>query len=237
MRILLSIISLLFLSSAAHAEQGRLTVLELFTSQGCSSCPPADDLLRELAEDESLLALSLHVDYWDYLGWKDPFSSAENTHRQRNYAPLIVDRGIYTPQLVVDGKFGVIGSQRSQVKSMIRAARNYPLHVPMQITPKQTTLTVSLTPPKDTESLPASATLYALHYARHNTTKVTRGENNGRKMTNINSVTSISTIGTWNKSAAQFNVPRPAADEGIAVLLHSDTQGRIIGAARYEEKL
>ena len=100
-------------------------VLELFTSQGCSSCPPADTLLSELAEQPDVLALSFHVDYWDYLGWKDAWSSPEWSARQRSYAQALGDGGrVYTPQLVVNGRAGVLGSSRSQAERAIAAARS-----------------------------------------------------------------------------------------------------------------
>ena len=98
-------------------------VLELFTSQGCSSCPPADALLIELAKSDDVLALSFHVDYWNQLGWKDPWSAAEWTARQRRYAAVLGERRVYTPQLVVNGSTGFVGSSRTQATSAIESAR------------------------------------------------------------------------------------------------------------------
>ena len=109
--------------AAAQASQ-KTVVLELFTSQGCSSCPPADALLHRLsAEDPTLLPLSFHVHYWDSLGWKDPFSSTQNTDRQNAYAQNFGDSQVYTPELVVDGMSGVVGSQETKVRNAIALAK------------------------------------------------------------------------------------------------------------------
>src|SRR5271168_3575426 len=111
-------------SGTAHAASDTPIVLELFTSQGCSSCPPADALLKKLsAENNQLLPLSFHVDYWNYLGWKDPYSSQANTDRQRGYASSL-DGQVYTPELVVNGATGVVGSDEGRVRNAITAAQH-----------------------------------------------------------------------------------------------------------------
>src|ERR1700746_3918568 len=107
------------------AAGGRPIVVELFTSEGCSSCPPADALLAELAGRPDLLALSFHVDYWDGLGWKDPFSSPDATRRQRGYADLLGLATVYTPQMVVDGRWQAVGSDRSEVEQALGSARRH----------------------------------------------------------------------------------------------------------------
>src|SRR5436190_20900837 len=127
--------ALLFLSLGAatpHAGE-RPTVVELFTSQGCSSCPPADALLAQLAGRPDLLALSFHVDYWDRLGWKDPFSSAAATQRQHRYAELLGLATVYTPQMVVDGKWQAVGSDRSDVEQALSSARRSRGGVPVAL--------------------------------------------------------------------------------------------------------
>ena len=114
---------LVILGPAAGAAEDKLTVVELFTSQGCSSCPPADAILGELSDRGDILALSLHVEYWDYLGWTDPFASAEHTRRQREYARRFGLRYLYTPQMVIQGSLQVTGSDRARVLAGIEESR------------------------------------------------------------------------------------------------------------------
>src|SRR5258706_463821 len=122
-------------ASAADAV-ARPVVVELFTSQGCSSCPPADALLKQLADDPSILALSFHVHYWDYLGWQDPFASQENTGRQRAYAALHQHHSIFTPEMVIDGSLSVVGSNRRQVEQALAEMRKDMQTVPVSVAPQ-----------------------------------------------------------------------------------------------------
>src|SRR5215831_2849177 len=117
---------------SAHAGE-RPIVVELFTSEGCSSCPPADKLLAELASRPDVLALSFHVDYWNGLGWKDPYSSHEATERQNHYATLLDLGTVYTPQIVVDGKWQAIGSDRADVEHALGLARRDRQEVPVTL--------------------------------------------------------------------------------------------------------
>ena len=110
------------LASAARAAPGSV-VIELFTSQGCSSCPPADQLLAELAQRSDIIALGFHIDYWDGLGWKDPLSTLEGTARQQTYARLLGSGQVYTPQLIVEGTREMVGSRREEVLAALRGAR------------------------------------------------------------------------------------------------------------------
>ncbi|MBT5374998.1 MAG: DUF1223 domain-containing protein, partial [Rhodospirillaceae bacterium] len=106
---------LFFPTASVRAESPAPVVVELFTSQGCSSCPPADAFLNDLSRRDDVIALSLHVDYWDYIGWEDPFATPESTNRQRRYAPVLAARSIYTPQMVIDGAAHEVGSKRKAI--------------------------------------------------------------------------------------------------------------------------
>src|SRR5689334_7353524 len=123
MRNLMIAVALLIGMSTAHAEDRRPVVVELFTSQGCNSCPPADAFLGELAARPDVLALSLHVDYWDYIGWKDPFAQRAYTERQRSYSRALNQRFVYTPQMVIDGTLQGVGSETATINKLIEKAR------------------------------------------------------------------------------------------------------------------
>jgi len=201
-------------------------VVELFTSQGCNSCPPADALLDELTAREDVIALSFHVDYWDYIGWSDPFADPAYTQRQRNYRPHLGNRFIYTPQMVIDGQIDVVGSRRSQVSRAIDQAKDHEK------------LAVSLS---STEiSLPAGeapsgrATVWLAFIDQRHETEVAAGENGGRKLVNANVVRKLSAVGTWNGEALSIPLPAGEAEAGrygCAVLVQDDSSGRILGAA------
>src|SRR6516225_8160911 len=132
----------------AHAGE-RPMVVELFTSEGCSSCPPADALLAELASRPDVLALSFHVDYWDRLGWKDPFSSHEATQRQDRYASLLDLATVYTPQIVVDGTWQAVGSDRADVEHALDLARRDRQQVPITLALAQGQAQINLGPGSD----------------------------------------------------------------------------------------
>lgn len=212
-------------SSLAMASSARPVVVELFTSQGCSSCPPADALLRELVRDDpSVLALSFHVDYWDRLGWKDPYSSAQNTARQHRYAQWLGRNNVFTPQLVVDGAASMNRADRAAVTKAIAAAR-----------PQATQLTV-MGRREGTQALfsvsggEEAASVIAVHYWPHATSKVSAGENSGRTLQHANSVTKLEMLGPWQREAREYRVS-VAADQGVALLLQRDRDGHVLGAA------
>lgn len=219
-------------SAPPSAADGKpLTVVELFTSQGCSSCPPADALLAELVKRDDVLALSLHVDYWDYIGWKDPFSDAAYTRRQNTYAERFHLRYVYTPQMVVQGSEQIVGSDRDGVSKMI-ARHAGPPQVALSLTASADGgLAVRL--PKTLLTSPA--TVWIATFDAEHTTEVERGENAGRRLVNANVVRGIATVGTWNGQARTLTIPRSqiagAGREG-AVVVQSADAGPILGAAR-----
>ena len=169
--LLLAAICLALVILPATAEE-RPMLVELFTSEGCSSCPPADALLSELAAHPEVLALSLHVDYWDRLGWKDPFSSPAATQRQQRYADLLGLATVYTPQIVVDGKWQAVGSDRVEVEQALGSARRDRRQVPVMLTLDYGNVKIALGPGDD--AVPAAVIL--IGFDRRHVTPVARGE-------------------------------------------------------------
>ena len=216
----------------ALAADDALKVVELYTSQGCSSCPPADALLAELADHDGVLALSFHVDYWDYIGWKDPFASPLHTQRQRVYSQVFGKRYVYTPQMVVNGAFEMTGSDRARVLQRIAAAQP-PDRVRLAMRDDGAgKVTVSV--PRSAEADPA--TVWLVVYDNEHVTAIKRGENRGRTLRYRNVVRGLQRIGMWHGQALELPVMisemSPDGGDGCAVLLQSQRTGRILAAAR-----
>ncbi len=210
----------LTLSAGPAGADPRPVVVELFTSQGCSSCPPADALLAELARRDGVLPLGFHVNYWDRLGWKDPLSSQNSTDRQKAYAKHFTGGQIYTPQIVVEGMREMIGSDREKVLSALREAR------PVATAPvafAEDRRSVAIGPGK------GGGTVVLVRFVRHRTTEVGAGENAGRVLRDANGVRALTTLGAWDGSARIFPVEPPGAGEGIAVLVQA-SDGQMLGA-------
>jgi hypothetical protein len=228
---------------AADAERpavrpaDRPIVVELFTSQGCSSCPPADALLGELARRRDVLPLGFHVDYWDRLGWKDPYASAAATQRQRGYARLLDTATVYTPQMVIDGRIDVVGSYRDQVLAAIDRARAAAATVPIACTAGPDGAQVRVAG-SGTESATGSAigggraTLWLVGFDRHHETVVGAGENGGRTLAEWQIVRGIESLGAWTGAPLETTVPAAAlARYERAALVLQAADGRILGAA------
>jgi len=221
-------------TSAVRAEARG--VLELFTSQGCSSCPPADKLMGELAKDPSLVAFSLNVDYWDSLGWKDTLADPRNAERQRAYALLRGDRGVYTPQMVVNGTAHVVGSDKAAIERALASSRDG-LPLPVKLAVNGGKLSVDL--PAGTGA--GEVWVYAV--AKDVPVAVARGENRGRTITYHNVARSWRKLGDWNGKAAQFNVAvNDLAQSGAAtaaVIVQGGTAARpgaMLGAATRSQR-
>ena len=219
------------IARAADAEPSRppLAVVELFTSQGCSSCPPADALIGELARREDVLALSEHVDYWDYLGWKDPFASPAHTARQREYARALGLKYVYTPQIVVQGQAQVAGNERDAVLRAIAAQERTQPSVRVSWADADQ-LVVGVDSPAST----ATADVWLVLYDRSHTTRIERGENSGRALANYNVVRSFRRIARWQGEPVQVVVDLRGEDwtaRGCAVILQSESTGPIVDAA------
>jgi hypothetical protein len=219
----------LLLAGAPAGAAERPVLVELFTSQGCSSCPPADALLGELARRDDVLALGFHVDYWDRLGWKDPYASAQATGRQRHYARLLDSATIYTPQMVVDGRTDVVGSERDAVLQAIATAQKAAIAVPVELAAQPDGLKVSIAAE---EAGPRRATLWLVGFDRHHVTAVGAGENGGRTLAEWNIVRGLEPLGEWQGAAFETTIPaaKLAGYERVAVLLQ-ESGGRILGAA------
>ncbi|MAF96982.1 MAG: DUF1223 domain-containing protein [Rhodospirillaceae bacterium] len=220
-------------TNAAAAEK-PLTVVELYTSQGCSSCPPADAFLGELAKRDDLLALSIHVDYWDYIGWKDRFALPENTKRQRAYASKLGMRYVYTPQMVVQGAAHSTGSDRDKILALIAKARKSK-RVAVRISRAEDGIRVTV-PGAGTADTTDEAALWLAVFDSKHETAIKRGENGGRTLSYYNVVRGIKRIGTWSEKP--LDIPIRNADmstdgrDGCAVILQSVSTGRILGAAK-----
>jgi hypothetical protein len=203
----------------------RPIMVELFTSEGCSSCPPADKLLAELANRPDVVALSFHVDYWDRLGWKDPYSSHEATERQNRYAMLLDLTSVYTPQIIVDGKWQAVGSDRADVEHALDLARRSRKEIPVTLALDHGRAQVQLSA-ADT----ASAKLLLIGFDRRHVSAVKRGENGGRTLTHVDVVRGIEEVARLTGNPDEIEVPiRWQCDRIAAVVQAAD--GRILGVA------
>ncbi|HTN62394.1 MAG TPA: DUF1223 domain-containing protein [Devosia sp.] len=230
--------AVLVLAAPAGAETLRAhpkAVVELFTSQGCAQCPPADALLSSLAGDDTIIALAYHVDYWDYVGWPDTFGNADNSNLQRSYAKGWNSSRIYTPQMVINGTKDVIGSRRNEVQSALNAAV---LSLPVELTTTSRMLKISV-PPRAGDR---DAVVWLVTYRDRAEVDIDSGENAGKSMVYTQVVTKRQLLGMWEATTgAQLKLPLDEVlDEnstGVAVLVQQDDNGlpgRIIGAAALE---
>jgi hypothetical protein len=217
-------IGILMPALAAAQPAARPVVGELFTSEGCSSCPPADAKVAELARTRpDLLLLTFHVTYWNNLGWHDPYSFEAATQRQQRYVALGVSPEVYTPALVVDGKLDAVGSDGPAVDHTLRqAALSEETAAPIEVQRSAAGLTVSV------GAGSGAGTLLLVGYDRLHQTAVGRGENGGRTLTEANIVRSMSVLGAWSGKPVRLQVPNPAGQE-VAVLLQRN-DGHIVGA-------
>lgn len=205
-------------------------VVELYTSQGCNSCPPADAFLQSLAQRRDVIALSFHVTYWDYIGWRDTLGSKANDQRQRLYKRWLGTKRVYTPQMIVNGQLQGVGSDRPAINGLIDEAKRTSQPV-IDIRLRQTDMGVQVTIP----ALPAyqgRATVQAIWFDPHNKVPVARGENAGKVLSYANSVRGTSTIGRYQGQAVQLLIPPMSEMRHCAVLVQDDKTGRIIGAAK-----
>ena len=216
------------------------SVLELFTSQGCSSCPPADVLLAQLGKNPDIVTLSYSVDYWNYLGWHDTLSSAANSERQRDYARTRGDGKVYTPQIVVDGLTHVNGANEAAIEMAMRnaAERLEQVKVPVHIQAEGDTLVIGVGAAPSTSDKRA-ATVWLAVAKKDVTVPVTRGENRGRTLSYHHPVRELTPVGMWNGEAMTIRLPlkelKTRGGDSLIALLQVENAGPILGAAEHDQ--
>jgi hypothetical protein len=227
------LIGTLLAGTTAVTAQPRPAVIELYTSEGCSSCPPAEAYLGELAQRGDVLALSFHVDYWDNLGWRDRFALPAAVDRQRAYANALRLSSVYTPQAVLDGTQNFVGSDRSGIDRALaspRADAAQRTAVGIELGTLAGDVRIGLAPQAGVT--PSEILLIA--YQRTAQTPVGRGENSGRTIREFNIVRDLHSLGRWSGEARQFHVRSDSLPPGttdVAVIVQTQGQSAIIGAA------
>ncbi len=218
-------------NSAAIAQSQPVVVVELYTSQGCSSCPPADAFMAELVRDPDVIALALHVDYWDYIGWKDIFAQGRFTDRQKAYATAIGSRTIYTPQMIINGVERVEGNNPEAVKMAVALHLVQPADVTLQLQRTGDTLTIGANAASGDS---AALDVHLVRYLPEQTVEITRGENAGQTITYHNVVTDWQALGQWTPTAPLALDATVSGDEPVIVILQKAGHDAIIAAARLD---
>lgn len=227
-------LALSFPTAAGEVRVRPSAVLELFTSQGCPSCPAADALLQELGEDPGIIALAYHIDYWDYIGWPDTFGAAANSDRQRDYAQSWGSSRIFTPQMIVNGAEGVVGSRRDEVSTAVDGAA---LQLPVTLRTDDDMLEVTIAGKAGLEQ----AVVWLVTFLDRAEVTIERGENQGKKLAYTHIVTGRQALGLWEPgSGANLKLPLSEvlgeAANGAAILVQQERgglPGPILGAASF----
>lgn len=221
--------ALVFTSGAALADSRGPVVVELFTSQGCSSCPPADDFLRLLAPREDVIALGFHVDYWDYLGWRDKFAQPDYTARQKSYAKFAGRRSVYTPQMVIGGAEDVVGNHPMDVTDLIAVHRDRPQRVSLSLSRSAggVQIEAQLIKPVDGPLM-----IQLIRYVPEAQVNILRGENAGQRMSYANIVTEWRVLTKWSGREPIKLRAKVKGDAPIVVLVQHAGLGPIEAAAR-----
>ena len=225
--------ALLFTGSAHAAEDRVPIVVELFTSQGCSSCPQADAFVGELQSRHDVIAMSFNIDYWDYIGWRDTLASHENTLRQQAYSKVLAAHQVYTPQMVIDGDEDVAGNQRDKALQIIEKCKHEDLEarVPVVLKLAGDEIDVVIGGGAHRE-----ATVWMAHTLSERSVDIGRGENRGRVLTYHNVVRSFAAVGKWSGDALVLRLPakgQPGENsDGIVVWVQAGEMGQILGAAQ-----
>ncbi|HWZ36831.1 MAG TPA: DUF1223 domain-containing protein [Bradyrhizobium sp.] len=221
----------------AHADPRA--VVELFTSQGCSSCPPADKIIGELAKDPSIIAMSMPIDYWDYLGWKDTLADSRFSARQKAYSRMRGDRDVYTPQAVINGSLHVIGSDRESIENAIHATREEGgvMSIPVTMTQSGKQLTVSVAA-SSKAPVAQHGEVWICSISKAVPISIGRGENRGQEITYHNVVRNLVKLGDWSGNSGSWTVPletvaHDGVDAAVAIVQDGsrDKPGPMLGAA------
>jgi hypothetical protein len=222
----------------AHADPRA--VVELFTSQGCSSCPPADKIIGQLAKDPSVIAMSMPIDYWDYLGWKDTLADSRFSARQKAYSRMRGDRDVYTPQAVINGSLHVVGSDLTSIENAIgvTSKENGVMSVPVTMMQAGKQITVSVAASSNKSPVAMHGEVWICSVSRAVPISISRGENRGKDLTYYNVVRNLVKLGDWNGNPGSWSVPldnveREGVDAAVAYVQDGsrDKPGPMLGAA------
>ncbi len=229
MRIFMTALALIgVLGGTGAVAQDNKVVVELYTSQGCSSCPPADALLAQMVDRNDVIALALHVDYWDYLGWKDSFGSAAFTARQHGYAQAAHAETVYTPQMVIGGAHQVIGSKAMDVMDMVAAQRAIAPRVGLEIARTGSRLTINA---QAKSAGPGEMVVQVVRYHPEESVAIKHGENRGKTISYVNIVTSWRVIGRWDGVAPLRLETQVDGNDPVVVIVQNNHFGPILAAA------
>lgn len=203
-------------------------VVELFTSQGCSSCPPADKLMHDLAERDDVIALALHVDYWDYIGWKDEFAMPRNAKRQRGYAAKAGRRSIYTPQMIINGVTDIVGARPMDLTKSISEHAAKPTLIALDVARSADKVTISAEPGQTRGPL----VVQMLRYTPERTSHITRGENAGHTITYANVAQDWEILAEWDGATPLSLEAQAEGDLPVVILIQEGSHGPILAAAQ-----
>lgn len=230
-RLLSAIVLVLGMMPAIAVASDRPVVVELFTSQGCSSCPPADRLLKELAGRDDVIPLALHVDYWDYLGWKDVFAQHKFTKRQKYYARAMEEQVIYTPQMVINGRTHIVGSDRASLEALISEEVERASRLELSAERQEGAVMIRA---RQVSGSAQQIDVHLVHVTPVQDVSIARGENAGQTFTYSNIVREWNNIGQWNGRGALTLEAPLTSDLPAVVLLQSAQNGPILSAIRVE---
>jgi hypothetical protein len=224
-----TVLAVLIGATGLSATAEEAVVVELYTSQGCSSCPPADELLAELAERDDVIALALHVDYWDYIGWKDDLARPEHTARQKAYAHAAGRSTIYTPQFVIAGQDHVSGYKPVDVTDLIQQHRSVPRPIALSVERDGARLVVEA---RAVGPVDGPVVVQVVRYIPVHRVAITRGENAGRTFDYRNAVDLWVEVGRWNGKGTYAATATLTDDAPVAVIMQREGYGPVLAAAR-----